>query len=137
MFNSNISQNNNICLSPFLPPPDASQISSTSFQLVSESGTDIASHHQFNSKAISRDSEVASRNNNPGGQLLTKEPFFDSTPPKNVSALIGKTAFLTCVVKNLGKAKSVSQLVSHTRKCHEKNAPYILFKGSFCVILFV
>ena len=28
--------------------------------------------------------------------------------PQNVSALIGKTAFLTCVVRNLGKAKSVS-----------------------------
>ena len=27
----------------------------------------------------------------------------------NVSALIGKTAFLTCVVKNLGKSKSVSR----------------------------
>ena len=36
------------------------------------------------------------------------EPYFEATPPRNVSALIGKTAFLTCVVRNLGKAKSVS-----------------------------
>ena len=36
------------------------------------------------------------------------EPYFDATPPRNVSALVGKTAFLTCVVRNLGKAKSVS-----------------------------
>ena len=36
------------------------------------------------------------------------EPYFDGTPPRNVSALVGKTAFLTCVVRNLGKAKSVS-----------------------------
>lgn len=36
------------------------------------------------------------------------EPYFEATPPRNVSALIGKTAFLTCVVRNLGKAKSVT-----------------------------
>ena len=39
------------------------------------------------------------------------EPYFDATPPRNVSALVGKTAFLTCVVRNLGKAKSVSATV--------------------------
>ena len=44
------------------------------------------------------------------------DPYFevrttDGKPgsPQNVSALIGKTAFLTCVVKNLGKSKSVSK----------------------------
>ena len=38
------------------------------------------------------------------------EPYFDAAPaPRNVSALVGKTAFLTCVVRNLGKAKSVSE----------------------------
>ena len=39
------------------------------------------------------------------------KPFFEegkNIAPQNVSALIGKTAFLTCVVGNLGKAKSVS-----------------------------
>lgn len=38
----------------------------------------------------------------------SKEPSFDESVPHNVSALIGRTAFLTCVVKNLGKTKSVS-----------------------------
>ena len=53
--------------------------------------------------------------------LAKGEPYFDKPPGwppsgsvssrggyHNVSALIGKTAFLTCVVKNLGKSKSVS-----------------------------
>ena len=53
--------------------------------------------------------------------LAKGEPYFDRPPGwppagstpfdrpyHNVSALIGKTAFLTCVVKNLGKSKSVS-----------------------------
>ena len=42
------------------------------------------------------------------------EPYFEvlttdnkNGSPYNVSALIGKTAFLTCTVKNLGKSKSV------------------------------
>ena len=41
---------------------------------------------------------------------IKDEPFFEEgkSAPQNVSALIGKTAFLTCVVRNLGKAKSVS-----------------------------
>ena len=45
-----------------------------------------------------------------------QEPYFEvratdgkSGSPQNVSALIGKTAFLSCVVKNLGKSKSVSK----------------------------
>ena len=42
------------------------------------------------------------------GSEASREPFFDESVPHNVSALIGKTAFLTCVVKNLGKTKSVS-----------------------------
>jgi len=53
--------------------------------------------------------------------LAKGEPYFDKPPGwppsgsvssrggyHNVSALIGKTAFLTCVVKNLGKSKSVT-----------------------------
>ena len=45
------------------------------------------------------------------GDDVKDEPFFEegkNIAPQNVSALIGKTAFLTCVVRNLGKAKSVS-----------------------------
>ena len=48
------------------------------------------------------------------GDDNTGEPYFElrtsdgkSGSPQNVSALIGKTAFLSCVVKNLGKSKSV------------------------------
>ncbi len=37
----------------------------------------------------------------------SQEPHFDESVPHNVSALIGRTAFLTCVVRNLGKTKSV------------------------------
>ena len=50
------------------------------------------------------------------GDDKTREPYFElrttdgkSGSPQNVSALIGKTAFLSCVVKNLGKSKSVSK----------------------------
>ncbi|CAB4063637.1 unnamed protein product [Lepeophtheirus salmonis] len=39
-----------------------------------------------------------------------EEPYFDGSPPSNVSALIDNTAFLTCIVKNLGKAKTVTWL---------------------------
>ena len=52
------------------------------------------------------------------GDDIKDEPFFEkggiaNQAPQNVSALIGKTAFLTCVVRNLGKAKSVSTVHSH------------------------
>ena len=58
---------------------------------------------RFNSEELSRDMTV--------GDDVKDEPFFEEgkkIAPQNVSALIGKTAFLTCVVRNLGKAKSVS-----------------------------
>ena len=58
---------------------------------------------RFNSEELSRDMTV--------GDDVKDEPFFEegkNIAPQNVSALIGKTAFLTCVVRNLGKAKSVS-----------------------------
>ena len=58
---------------------------------------------RFNSEELSRDMTV--------GDDVKDEPFFEEAQniaPRNVSALIGKTAFLTCVVRNLGKAKSVS-----------------------------
>jgi len=58
---------------------------------------------RFNSEELSRDMTV--------GDDVKDEPFFEegkNIAPQNVSALIGKTAFLTCVVRNLGKAKSVT-----------------------------
>ena len=52
------------------------------------------------------------------GDDKTGDPYFEvrttdgkSGSPQNVSALIGKTAFLSCVVKNLGKSKSVSKYI--------------------------
>ena len=55
---------------------------------------------RFNSQELARDVNGD----------IKDEPFFEEghIAPQNVSALIGKTAFLTCVVRNLGKAKSVS-----------------------------
>jgi len=35
-------------------------------------------------------------------------PEFDKHPPQNVSAIVGKTAFLTCVVRNLKPTQKVS-----------------------------
>ena len=56
---------------------------------------------------------------------MKDEPFFEegkNIAPQNVSALIGKTAFLTCVVRNLGKAKSVS--FESTSCINEKNREF-------------
>lgn len=55
---------------------------------------------------LSRDVTVKAREGAPD----TPDAYFESSPPQNVSALMGKTAFLTCVVRNLGKAKSVSSV---------------------------
>eukprot|EP00095_Tigriopus_kingsejongensis_P000237 snap_masked-scaffold55_size446313-processed-gene-3.1 protein:Tk00237 transcript:snap_masked-scaffold55_size446313-processed-gene-3.1-mRNA-1 annotation:"conserved hypothetical protein" len=53
---------------------------------------------------LSRDVTAKAREGAPD----TPDAYFESSPPQNVSALMGKTAFLTCVVRNLGKAKSVT-----------------------------
>lgn len=37
------------------------------------------------------------------------EPYFDPTTPRNVTALMGKSAYLSCRVRNLGN-KTVSML---------------------------
>ena len=43
--------------------------------------------------------------------FLTKSlPEFDKVQPQNVSALVGKTAFLTCVVRNLKPTQRVTEL---------------------------
>lgn len=44
-----------------------------------------------------------------GGQPLLDEPYFDESTPKNVTALAGKSAYLTCRVRNIGN-KTVSLL---------------------------
>ena len=43
--------------------------------------------------------------------FLTKSlPEFDNVQPQNVSALVGKTAFLTCLVRNLKPTQRVTEL---------------------------
>lgn len=68
---------------------------------------------RYNTKELSRDSATL-----PNDDM--EEPFFDpnGNGPRNVSALIGKTAFLSCVVRNMGQAKSVS---------NDKNWSHYLF----------
>ena len=42
--------------------------------------------------------------------LTNSLPEFDTIQPQNVSALVGKTAFLTCVVRNLKPTQRVSNI---------------------------
>ncbi|XP_014259878.1 uncharacterized protein LOC106672737 isoform X1 [Cimex lectularius] len=44
----------------------------------------------------------ALRGATPRPQQGSKEPYFDPSAPQNVSALIGKSAYLTCKVRNIG-----------------------------------
>lgn len=43
--------------------------------------------------------------------LTNSVPEFDNMQPQNVSALVGKTAFLTCVVRNLKPTQRVSNII--------------------------
>lgn len=46
-------------------------------------------------------------------------PFFDKVASKNVTALLGKTAYLSCRVKNLGnKTVSGLNILINKRKTH-------------------
>lgn len=49
--------------------------------------------------------------------VIDRGPHFDFTGAKNVTALVGKTAFLNCCVRNLGN-KTVS---AHTKKSSHKD----------------
>lgn len=44
------------------------------------------------------------------GSALDRGPFFDISASKNVTALVGKTSYLNCRIKNLGN-KTVSLLL--------------------------
>lgn len=50
---------------------------------------------------------ASSYSSNVGGGNRWGEPYFDSMTPKNVTALVGKSAYLSCRVRNLGN-KTVS-----------------------------
>lgn len=51
--------------------------------------------------AVQRESE---KNSNAISRIAAKpsQPYFDKTASKNVTTLVGKTAYLNCKVKNLG-----------------------------------
>lgn len=57
-------------------------------------------------------------------------PYFDKMASKNVTALLGKTAYLTCRVKNLG-----NKTVSSTRVIGECAMPTYLIISSVAVAL--
>lgn len=44
------------------------------------------------------------------------EPYFDPSTPRNVTALMGKSAYLSCRVRNLGN-KTVSDAENDKQKC--------------------
>lgn len=46
----------------------------------------------------------------PFSPASTGDPYFDSTVPRNVTALVGKTAYLGCRVKNLGNRTVILSL---------------------------
>ena len=47
-------------------------------------------------------SVFSSLQSGPFSPITPGEPFFDASIPRNVTALVGKTAYLTCRVRNLG-----------------------------------
>ena len=77
---------------------------------------------RFDGRVLSRD---AGGRDIDGTLQTADKAFFEASPPQNVSALMGKTAFLTCVVRNLGKAKSVSFYVAIKSTLYE-------LAGTFC-----
>lgn len=54
----------------------------------------------------------------PFSPLAPGEPFFDATIPRNVTALVGKTAYLTCRVRSLG-----NRTVSLQKQLHFEKKP--------------
>ncbi|XP_054277874.1 igLON family member 5-like isoform X2 [Macrosteles quadrilineatus] len=54
--------------------------------------------HYMNSKHNSLDAVTST----PGPQDKGKDPYFDPLTPRNVTALVGKSAYLSCRVRNLG-----------------------------------
>jgi len=48
------------------------------------------------------------------------EPYFDTLTPRNVTALVGKSAYLSCRVRNLGN-KTVSNFNQNADKCNYIN----------------
>lgn len=63
---------------------------------------------------------------------LNRGPYFDTTASKNVTALVGTTAYLNCRVKNLGN-KTVNYISCNCRMEH--NNVYYDTRSSFLLYL--
>lgn len=72
--------------------------------------TRIKQHQQQNNQQTSSDETFNTDTSNSNliqGSALDRGPFFDISASRNVTALVGKTAYLNCRIKNLGN-KTVS-----------------------------
>lgn len=71
-------------------------------QQLSDVSTINNKHYQFHSDY---DENLFSENNDNGDAMqsaLNRGPYFDVSVSKNVTALVGSTAYLNCRVRNLG-----------------------------------
>jgi hypothetical protein len=70
--------------------------------------------YQFHNDYDNGDNSFAAENDNDDAALhnaLNRGPYFDISASKNVTALVGNTAYLNCRVRNLGN-KTVNAIES-------------------------
>lgn len=60
--------------------------------------------------------------------IIDRGPYFEKTVSKNVTALVGKSAYLNCRVRNVGN-RTVSVLVVHNHNtwCLDEIVSYEIF----------
>ena len=85
------------------PKPPIGHSSSTN-KTTTESST---KKFDASSSALTQHSNNNTQSNSNFNYFKWEDPVFDETTPKNVTALVGKSAYLSCKVKNLGN-KTVS-----------------------------
>ena len=69
----------------------------------------------YRSARHSNEYDIDNNNNNNNLNMMSSNfrgPYFDTSVSKNVTALVGKTAYLNCRVRNLGN-KTVSFVFSY------------------------
>lgn len=49
--------------------------------------------------------------------MSATDPYFDASTQKNLTALVGKTAYMTCTVHNLGNKTVSTQISFQTSNC--------------------
>lgn len=108
------------------PPSDASTINNKHYQF----------HHDYD-ESLFNSNNGGNENTDAMQSALNRGPYFDISASRNVTALVGTTAYLNCRVKNLGN-KTVCRLdfvlsccMLHTSGCGAKNLS--IFKVFFCV----